>query len=384
MKKLKALAAYVYAGGFSLGVKPYIPVIAHLEDAKPYGKEVIDLNREKYWHDLPIYPFGNWPDLEADLFFSNPPCAPFSNANTGSFRGGWRGDERLVCWDNVINYIVKNRPKIAAVETTAQCYSKAPDFLAEKAYQLNRIGYHVTIFLNNACFFGSAQNRPRVLLIASPYKLHMLHYLSFPSTTVGELFTDYGPDLKEVKNLDYFFKDIPKLRTLIAEALPGERLAKTFNRLNPNPEYNSKGQVKGRPTFGMLKLNPKGLSCVLVGYLLVHPFLKRLLSLKEYQLLGDFPLDYIFPSHIRTTSYVARGVSTKVGNWLGKMATLTLETPRLVTQMGVTIHQGIKGYDLLKEYNIKGGTAEEMAQQFPKLSLRTPFYEECIQQEETF
>jgi len=376
-EKFKAIAVNVYAGGFSLGVKGSgIDVIAHFEDEKPYGEEVINMNRGNIWGALPIIPYHtkwqNCPDI--DLFFSNPPCAPFSNANTNSFNGGWKNDKRLSCWDRIVNWGILNRPKIIVIETTIQAYSKAPDFLMEVSKKFINIGFGVTIFLNNACYFGSAQNRPRILLIASPFKLNFKEYFSTPSVSTGILFNFFSEELSNIpKDKDYPFPVNPKLVNLLKEIKPGERMAATFNRLTPIEDriINSKGQVKGRPTFGIVKLHPDKLSSVIVGYPLVHPWHQRFLTLKEYQLLGDFPLDYNFPLAVKSNSYIARGVSSKVGNWLGSMAKMTLRNRMSVRMPCVEIVNGLHGYKNQKSYDIVNGDIAKMTSQVPKLSLRS-------------
>lgn len=376
-KELKAIAANVYAGGFSLGVKRSgIDVIAHFEDEKPYGEEVINMNRQRYWNNMPIIPYNtkwkNCPDI--DLFFTNPPCAPFSNANTNSFNGGWKNDKRLSCWDRIINWGILNRPKIIIIETTIQAYSKAPDFLMEMSKKLINIGFGVTIFLNNACYFGSAQNRPRILLIASPFKIKFKAYLPAPIVSTGTLFNSFDNELKEIPpEKNYLFPVHSKLVNLLKEIKPGERMAATFNRLTPIEDriINSKGQVKGRPTFGIVKLHPDKLSSVIVGYPLVHPYHQRFLTLKEYQLLGDFPLDYNFPRAVRSNSYIARGVSSKVGFWLGGTVKLTLKDKISVGTPYVEIINGLNGWANQKSYHIVNGDITQMTSQVPKLSLRS-------------
>ena len=144
-----------------------------------------------------------------------------------------------------------------------------------------------------------------------------------------------------------------------------------WNRINPE-EYrvlNERGHVKGRPTFGTIRPDPQKMSGVLVGYCLIHPTINRYYSIKEYQVLGDFPASYKLPPHPRSLSYIARGVSSKVGVWLGSCATLTLtmkvrldkKHPRRL------LHNGLNGYSKREIYNFNDYMG------FPNVSLRSKF-----------
>ena len=147
---MNAVGVYIYAGGFSIGVKKHFNILAHLEDPQPYGANVIRMNQNKFWGDLKIHPYPNWPEYQVDLLYANPPCAPFSNANTRSFDpGSWRKDPRIQCWHNTASYAIKNDIPFVAIETVPQAYSKAPSMLMEKAEEFEFAGYKCWIFLHS-------------------------------------------------------------------------------------------------------------------------------------------------------------------------------------------------------------------------------------------
>lgn len=364
-KKLNAVAAYVYAGGFSIGVRStgLFDILGHLEDPKPYGKEVIDLNRELYWGTLPVNPFPDWPDGRADLLYANPPCAPFSSANPRSFTAGsYTKDPRLSCWYNVVRYGLKNRIPFMAIETTNTAYNRAPEFFAEIAEWLNTEGYSVDVFLHNAAFFGSVQNRNRVLLLASTYELRYFDFYNGIRLTVGELFKSL---LKKIPN-DWLIPGHVNDRLLLPETKPGERIINTWNRLNPpnTRTLNKLGQVRGRPSHSISRLHPDKLAHIAVGHEMVHPVKDRFLTLKEYQAVHDFPIDYELPKHNRSMNYVSRGVSPHVGAWVARTAAVTLTRPKPITEPGTRVVDGLSGFSGMKFYDL-----DEWFD-FPKLSTR--------------
>jgi site-specific DNA-cytosine methylase len=348
---MKAVGVYIYAGNFSIGVKKYFEIEAHLEDPKPYGNDAIRMNPD-YFGGMPIYSYPNWPSYFSDLLFANPPCAPFSNANTRSFtKDSWKNDERISCWHNVAAYGINCDIPFIAIETVPQAYSKAPTMLLEKAEQFSYAGYQVMIFLHNAMFMGSCQNRPRLLFLASKYDIKLAEYTSKPTETVGSKLDIALPYLNSEH--DFSIKCNEKYKECLEATEPGERLRDAWEKINPKESWqqNEQGQIKGRPTFGVKRLLRNEIMNTIVGYSIVHPDESRYLTLKEYQTLGDFPPDYYLPRKPSSMSLVARGVSSKVGEWLGKTAKLTLENAEYPEDTNsLIIHDGLQGWGNKAKY----------------------------------
>lgn len=369
---MKAVGVYIYAGGFSVGMKKAgFDVIAHLEDPEPYGKNIIRMN-PGYFGDMPIHPFPRWEDYKPDVLFANPPCAPFSNANTRSFLpDSWKRDPRIACWHNTVEYIIKNEIPFAAIETVPQAYSKAPGLLVQKAQELTFAEYNVTVFIHNAMFMGSCQDRPRLIMFASKYDLKFAPFWDEPLMTVGK-------KLEALKDVD--MSSFPSVKTpdkykhVVEVTEVGERLRDSWERLNPEEgwERNDRGQVRGRPTFGVKKLNPDGQMVVIVGYDLIHPYEKRFVNHKEYAILGDYPTDYVFPwEKSCVKSFVARGVSASVGRWVGESAKLTLEAKEIKSNEKMVIKQGLQGWKNVQTYEVNINNDEYI---LPKISLRSKGY----------
>lgn len=367
---LKAVGVYIYAGGFSVGMKRAgFDIEAHLEDPEPYGKEIIRMNPE-YFGDMPIHAFPRWKDYKPDVLFANPPCAPFSNANTRSFLpDSWKRDPRIACWHNTVEYIIKNDIPFAAIETVPQAYSKAPGLLIEKAQELSFAGYNVTVFIHNAMYMGSCQDRPRLIMFASKYALKFAEFESDRCVTVAKKLSQL--DGVEYDRGECFVKIADRYKLVVEAMNAGQRLRDVWEDMNPEETRtkNERGQCKGRPTFGVKKLNPDGQMVVIVGYDLIHPTEKRYINRREYAILGDYPKDYIFPWHSsRVNAYVARGVSSCVGEWVGNSAKLTLEAKDTTMNENLVIKQGLQGWNKVQTYevDISADTKE-----LPKISLRS-------------
>ena len=366
---MKAIGVYIYAGGFSIGVRKNFEILAHLEDPKPYGDDAIRMNPE-YWGQMPIHPYPNWPDYFPDFLYANPPCAPFSNANTRSFEtDSWKNDTRIFCWHNTAKYAISQKVPFVAIETIPQAYSKAPSFLLEKAEEFSYEGYQVMICLHNAMFMESCQNRPRLMFIASKYDIKLAEYSSFPSVTVGIKIDEALPFLNHEHN--FYIKCHEKYRECLEATKQGERLRDSWQRLNPkeNWQLNDSGQVKGRPTFGVKRLSRDEIMNVIVGYTIIHPTEPRYLSIKEYQILGDYPGDYYLPRKPSSQNLVARGVSSKVGEWIGITAKRTIESATYPMDTNtLIIHDGLQGWDHRAEYQV---SISPDTKTLPALGLRT-------------
>ncbi len=363
-----AVGCYIYAGGFSLGVKKHFDVVAHLEDPKPYGNDVIKMNPD-FLGALPVHAHPEWPNLYPDLLHANPPCAPFSNANTRSFKqDSWRNDPRIECWHNVAKYAIRNNVPFVAIETVPQAYSKAPGMLLDKADEFSYEGYQTMIFLHNAMFMGSCQNRPRLIFIASKYDIQLQEYTSLPTKNIGDKLDESLPYLHSPHN--FSIKCNPKYQDCLDNTKPGKRLRDSWQELNPEEqrELNEQGQVKGRPTFGVKRLNREDQMNVIVGYSIIHPEENRYLSIKEYQTLGDYPPSYYMPRKPSSMSLVARGVSSKVGEWVGATAKATLEHAQSTKSTNdLIIHDGLQGWDNRTEYSVEIGPDAQL----PEVGLRT-------------
>src|SRR5437660_3050623 len=97
---MRALGINIYGGGFTLGVKNAgFKILAQWEECDA-GSKTFDLNR-RYFSGIPRpLRYADWPLADTGkvhLIYANPPCAPWSSANTrsGMTASVRRADPRL-------------------------------------------------------------------------------------------------------------------------------------------------------------------------------------------------------------------------------------------------------------------------------------------------
>lgn len=109
-------------------------------------------------------------------------------------------------------------------------------------------------------------------------------------------------------------------------------------------ERNSRGNLKGCPSFGLVRLRGDELCPTIMAYPLVHPTENRFIHLGEHKVLADFPIDYMFPRGTSSYHYCGSGVSSKVGEWLAKTVALTLASKKKVgSDLDLRIIDGLRG-----------------------------------------
>src|ERR1700687_363841 len=152
MADLTAVAAYVYAGGFSVGVeRAGFDILCHLEGDNGYGVSSARLN----WPSRPMH-YGprNWPigelrDREIDLVYSNPPCALFSPMGIVTTRGegSWATDARLDHWCDCFGLLESVKPRAWVTESVQQAYTRGRVLIDEMTKRSLVQGYSVTHLL---------------------------------------------------------------------------------------------------------------------------------------------------------------------------------------------------------------------------------------------
>lgn len=330
---LKAVGVYIFAGGFSLGVRKYFDVLAHCEDEKPYGLEVIHLNRERFWGNMPVLPWPKWEKglnlcNDIDFVYGNPPCAPFSNNNPISYEpGSWKKDPRIKCWSNIIDFARATQAKVVALETVPQAYNKAPELIIETLKNMSETWLFRYLLFHNIALMGSIQNRNRLFIVGSKVPLCLeRHELFYPTETAGtrlELFES----TREQSRVYWSLPVAPKYMPIVKATHQGESMRDAFDRVVPEDKriLNKQGKVTGRPSFNIKRLHVGERVNTLCGFAHIHPTEDRYVSVKEYQILADYPVDYEIPEKCEGYGYISRGVSPVAGEWLAKMVSRSLE-----------------------------------------------------------
>lgn len=307
MKKLTALGANIFAGGFSLGVSKHFKLLGHLEHDE-YGAQTSRTNL-----GVPVFVGADqWPEkMKMDFLYSNPPCAIWSLA---AGRGGqnWRLDPRLQRIRDIFGLIDRYKPTVWCWESVCQAFQTGRPFVEELADEAAKRGYSATYLLIDAAYLGTPQHRKRFFLVLHKVELDF-KVPNFEKTMSA------GQALKGVKADRALLMNIGN--TLEAKILkhtkPGTRLQDTFDRMNPNPKIGPRGQKLGRPSFLKRRLDPKKPSGVVIGNALFHPTANRFLAVNECAALCGYPQSWKWP---RSDGYnlIARGVMPPVGEWLAR------------------------------------------------------------------
>ena len=313
----KALAAYVFAGGFHVGMRRHFDVRVSLEAG--YGVPTARRN----FPDMKFYhPESAWPldDLEAegpyDLIYGNPPCAAWSGNNPNSHDpGAWKNDPRVACTHHHFKLLERFRPKVWVWESVTQAPDKGRELVEDLTARAQELGYSVTQVFHDARWLNTPQIRKRWFFVAHRITIPWRTPNWAPPTSAVEALaevTPRGPRVSEGHD---------DLVQILGRMVPGERLYKFWEREVCPPDRqvrNARGQVSGRPSFGIVRLKTEGPASATVGYSMVHPVEHRFLTINEVQALAGFPDDFEFLGNVSAQlDLIARGVMPPVADWLG-------------------------------------------------------------------
>lgn len=326
LKPLTAVGIYIFAGGFSCGVRQAgFKVLCHLE-GNSYGVSSAKLN----WPDLPVY-IGNeqWPldDLKQqrpDFMYCNPPCAPWSTAGPSTTKGpdAWRTDPRIACWHQCFQAFETVRPKVFAIESVTQVYSKGREVVDDFTRRALKLGYSVQHVLLDAKWTGIPQSRRRFFLVFHKPWLPLEFRFDFADPpTVGEVLANVDDPGPYCRNREGQLKTIKEMQ-------PGEKMKDAFMRLNPGIEKDERGVYPGRPGFLVTRLHPDTQMGAFIGDVFFHPEEHRHLGVQEMKSLCGYPLDFqLAGTQGQHSSLLARAVLPPVGKWLGTMVRSVIGQP---------------------------------------------------------
>lgn len=321
MTRLTALGAYIFQGGFTLGVQKHFKVLAHFEDG-PFGVATVNKNMPR----LPIYqtpaewPLGAYAN-EVDFIYANPPCAPWSNAGSRLNRPDWRIDPLTACWRRSAKLVWELRPKIAAIESVRPIYTKGRELFENIAAEGRKHGYQAHVVLEDAIDCNLPQRRPRVMLV-----LARIGYTPSPTHGIDVWAADILRDLAKAKDIvpagnrrracetmNSFEKKI------LEKTPPGSRLSKQFNKMYPNAKPVD-GKVKGRPSMLKFRIHPTEPTQTQTGSaILFHHKQDRYLTISEAAALCGYPFDYEFVGSISSCyAQIAKAVMPNVGEHMAK------------------------------------------------------------------
>lgn len=326
-KKPTALGVHIFAGGFTCGVKQAgFNVLAHLEETN-YGVSSAKLN----WPDLEIR-IGqeNWrpEDFQGkvDFLYSNPPCAIFSTAGISTTQGpdAWRSDPRLDYWHHAFTTFETIGPKVFALESVCQAYTKGREEIDNFTKRSLALGYSIKHIMVDAKWTKIPQSRKRFFFIAHSPELLLNLSFSFESPlTVIEV-------LRRVKYPGYITRHDTgaNFAQWIKHTLAGGKLRESFDRLAENKTI-VKGRMKGRPGFMWCRLPRDGQMGSFTGDTFTHPVKNRFVGVEEMKALCGYPRSFKVDGNPRGhASLLARAVLPPVGKWLGKTVIEALKQKR--------------------------------------------------------
>jgi len=329
---MKAIGSYIFAGGFTIGVKKHFDIEAHLEGDGAYGADTFSLN----YPNIPIFEGpDNWPiekyKDKIDFVYGNPPCAPWSTLGSGSKGAdGWKTDPRISCWNDVFSLLYKIRPKVLAIESVPRVFSETGGrpMIMDFTKKANEEGYAVTHLLVDGQYTGLPHSRKRFFFLAHKGNFNPPAPNWNPAPNVGEVLDELKADGIEAGHTATLSENEMKLTRM---AKPGESLRNIWESLNPPETWKRslKGRkgVIGRPQFMKWRLTRKQIMGVIAGSFSIHPEEDRLLGIQELCAFCGYPTDYKFSgAKSGWPSLLARGVMPPVGEWLARNVKAMIES----------------------------------------------------------
>jgi site-specific DNA-cytosine methylase len=313
-----ALGVFIYAGGFTLGVRQHFNVLAHLEDG-PFGVATvkknmpyIDINTSpNYWQNTINKYVG-----KVHLVHSNPPCAPWSMAGraTEGKRGLTNSDDRVKCVFQSYSAFERLGANAWIWESVARTADAGRPVIEQLANRGAKNGFATTVIVFEGQDCGVPQKRKRTFVVQHDFEIPW-HTPDTARRCVRDVLTD---DIK----FDPIY-DTANMSTAERNILPhtkeGGSLRDTFNKIHGTPLVDPNRQIiKGRPSFIRRRLHRDQPSFTVVGGPhLFHPTEERLLSVPEVAALCCYPPEYEFVGRINDRyAQIAKAVLPPSGAWI--------------------------------------------------------------------
>lgn len=350
--KQRAVGAYIFAGGFTEGVKKHFDVLAHLE-ASDYGVATSRLNHP----ELKIYPsLDQWmtPDFwtagagqelrGVELMYCNPPCAAWSQAGTKPRKSGKRDytngfdprDERPGCFMNCVSLLEMAGPEVLVVESVQGAWSRGKPFIETQAERAAALGYGLDVVLFDAFNTGLPQHRRRVFFVFSKIQMPWAPPAT-PGPTVRERWLATLGATSQVQpepapGEDYSLLE-PMHDELLADTPEGGRLMDAYHRRFGETKYDAVRQrYVGRPSFLHRRLRFDTPGFCVGGDACYHPVLPRRVTVLESQVLAGYPPTYRFVGKHSGAKYpqINQAVTPPAGAWVASVvaAGLASRAPR--------------------------------------------------------
>jgi len=296
-KEYRAIGINIYGGAFTLGVMKHFEVLGQWEEIN-LGKRTFDLNFAGLPRPLNL---SEWPIKEhvdkVDFVYANPPCAPWSLANTraGKTKASRFLDARLALTRHTYEAALALRPTVFISESVEAGYSIGASHYDQYTEMWMKAGYAVTFYMNDAILQGAPCMRRRFHFIAHRYQLDLTPPKSVNPTTVRDVIEDLQKirgqvSLHERRKID------PWILKVAEQTLPGEPLRKAIPRIKyyagPGIGFLVKRLKWDRPAFTMVRFN------------YIHPLEPRWITFREAMRLCTYPDSFMAASPIEAVDAV--------------------------------------------------------------------------------
>lgn len=168
---MRAVGAHDFGGGFALGaVQAGFEFSGKMSRKAGFGVHSTLVNRHLLGNDWDSY-LGKphqWPIINADLVFGNPPCSGFSTLSSASFRGMDSPINDLM-WET-IDYASRVAPPIVIFESVQQTFRQGLPLMRKlHDFLCNETGFKYKLIhvLHNNASVGGVSDRKRYFWVAS-------------------------------------------------------------------------------------------------------------------------------------------------------------------------------------------------------------------------
>lgn len=299
---------------------------------------------------------------KVDVIIGGPPCQPFSNIGTPKINsltkeGKKASDERKYLFEPYLDYVEYFRPKVFLMENVPQLATKEGGRLFQAILKrVEAMKYVATWTILNAVSYGVPQNRKRLFIVGIDSKLkNTSHAFKFPMPTHGEVedlsklfisqidFQFNSSSLKSAATVMDALGDLPIIFDGCREGeLPyskksklsnyqislrrsdgvvggnicrvsNDRAKEVFKHMKPGQKYmDLPPKIRKILPFRedifhdrLKRLDPKKPSWTVLahigmdGYMYIHPWDNRTLSVREAARIQSFPDSFEFFGNMR-------------------------------------------------------------------------------------
>lgn len=293
MHNTKVFTTFSCGGGSSMGYKLAGYDVFAANDIDPWMKRVYEANHHPKYYFLSdirsLTDKTDWPEefTNLDILDGSPPCSTFSMV--GSREEAWgkekvfrEGQAKQTLDDLFFEFVTlarKLQPKIVISENVkGMLAGHAKGYVKQIFEAFDEAGYTTQAFLLNGATMGVPQMRERIFFLSRRKDLNLPKInLSFTEKSI--------PLINALERLD---EDAPEKLT--------EKQAYYWNKCKDGEGFDKYHPKKS--LFGHKKVS-RYRPCTTLTTKIDSKFhwkYKRYLTLKEWQVIGSFPLDYDFTS----------------------------------------------------------------------------------------